>query len=571
MAEIQPIVPPPENALPLNASVTRNFPRARLEDLSGGARFSAIDRAHSYFRGTQDDHKRYSWDGYFMGYGIKAAVRPGWYVPFADRKPSTTIPLAKVIVGRLTSMLFGDQNRPTIQVEGDEDAEAYVRAIAKGSRIFQKFVEARNLGGACGAVAVSYGIVATKPRVEVHCLKHVRVLTWRDRAEHIPEAVLKAYRYAEEVFDEEAKRYRTKLFWYARYWDAEYEYVWERIPDDQVKDDPVWFRNHAPDRGVKHGDGTACPVVWIQNIPCSEDPDGESDYDNQHDNLDSLNRLQSSTSAGTLKNTDPTLVIKTAKTATAVKKGSETSIWAEGGADYLTLPGDAMRAATEEKAELRASILDACQVVIPSAEKLSGAAQSAAAIRLLYAPMTAKCDVLREQYGDMGIARVLEGLLLMCKAALARGEDIELPARMESDVDDETGEAEVGESENVPGEREDVSLTWPTYFPPTWTEKGEAVTAAQKANGGKPVISHRSSVEAVAQLFGVDDTDAELAAIEGDAEAALERQASEMEMYAAFDTGESKPGAEGGKGGPASPKPPKPPMTNQKPKPKPPK
>jgi hypothetical protein len=483
--------------------------------------------------GTQDDHKQYDWDGYFTGYGIKASIKPGWYVPFSMRRPATTIHLAKEIVGRLTSMLLGSQNQPAIQIDGDEDAEAYVRAIAKASRLFQKFVEARNLGGSCGGVVVSYGLVDAQPRIEVHSIKHCRVLAWKDRAEVIPEAVIKAYRFVDEVFQAETGRYEEKLFWYARYWDSRYEYVWERISDDEVKEDPLWFRHVHPDRGVEH-QGGGCPVVWIQNVPCSSDPDGESDYDGELDNLDTLNRMQSATAKGTLANSEPTLVVRSSRKAQAVRKGTGTSIWSEGGADYLTLPGDAMQAAIAERNELRTSILSACQVVIPSAEKLSGAAQSAAAIRLLYAPMTARCDVLREQYGEMGIVRVLEGLLGACKSALARGETVDLPARMGADGD---GRSEIP---HVPGERESISLTWPPYFPPTWGEKNEAAQAVQKANGGKAIISQRTAVTATAQLWGVEDPDLELDAIRTEADEALERQAAELGMFAEEDDDEDE-------------------------------
>lgn len=556
-SNIQPIRPPPDNPLPLNASVTRNFPRARLSDLSGGPRFAGLDRYHAFLEGTQDDDKEYDWDGYFKGYGIEAAIKPGWYVPFSMRKPRATIPLAKDMVGRLTSMLLGDQNRPLVKVEGDEDAQEFVRAIVKASRLFQKFIEARMLGGSCGAVPASYGLVKGHPRIEIHNVKHCRVLAWKDRAEVIPSAVLKSYIYDHEVYSESDGKYKEEQFWYVRYWDEEWELVWEAIPDKAAKDRRDWWNVVPPDRSIKHG-AEECPVVWIQNIVNSQDPDGKSDYHGQLTNLDELNRLQSATSKGTLANADPTLVIKSRKAPAPVKKGSKDAIFSEGGAEYLTLNGDGMRAATEEKMGLRDSILGACGVVIPSAEKLSGAAQSAAAIRLLFAPMTARCDILREQYGEMGIVRVLAGLLKLCKAAyLTKPDSVILPPRLKPEVNEEEGESELQEVPHVPGEREDITLEWPTYFPPTWTEKKEAASTAKEANGGKPVISHKTAVRSVAQLFGVEDADAELAAIENDTAAALDQQAAEMKMLAEF-APEPQPGAppgkkQGGVGGPGTP------------------
>lgn len=516
-------------ALPLSEDAARTIPRATLDDLSGGERFRSLDRTHSYFLGTQDADKRYDWQGRFLGYGQKAAIQPGWYVPFADRRPDATVPLAKQVVSRLTSMIMGDQNRPVIQVDGDEDTEAYVKAIAKASRLFPAMMEARDLGGACGAVAISYAIVHGKPRVSVHNAKHTRVLRWADRAEVIPDAVLEAYEYLEEEFDYDSNRMVEHAFWYVRYWDSTHEFRWQKIRSKAVQDDPIWFHSVLPDAGVEHG-LECCPVVWVQNLPCSQQVDGFSDYEGQEVNLDMLNRQQSSSCQGTLRNTDPTLVVLSNKAPHTVKKGSENSIWAEGGAKYLTLPGDAMAAALEQKRELRQDVLDACQVVIPSVEKLSAQGLSGAAIRLLYAPMTSKCDVLRTQYGEMGIVRVLEGLLGACRILEDRGEMVILPPKKLSE-EEEDGTATTLLEDQAPGEGENVSLIWPTYFPPTWAEISSAVDATQKVSGGKSLVSRRTAIQSIAQFFGIEDVDAELAAMDREADEALERQAAELALF----------------------------------------
>lgn len=548
------------------------IPLVALTDVTDGPRFAVLDEYESHFRLTQDDNKLYDWDGYFRGYGVMAAIKPGWYVPLSMRKPSTMLPLAKFIVGRLTAMTFGVDNEPTLTVEGDEDAESYVRALAQCSKLFVRAIEARNLGGACGAVAVSYSFVEGKPRVELHNPKHCRVLTWTDRAELVVGSFLKTYCYVEEELDEKTKRPVQKRYFYARYIDETRDLVWTKIPEEQARQ-PNWSTLVTPDREATVVGGV-CPVVWIQNQPHTsgaEPPrapyDGPSDYEGLCEDLDQAHRLKSAATKGTVANVDPTLVIKDAKSANqgSVRKGSGSAIYSPGGAQYLTLGGDSMEAAEQRLKGLRADVLDAASVVAPPTEDLASAAKSAAALRILFAPMTAVCSLLRAQYGE-GLERVLVGLLKMARA-IGDPQQIDLPRKFERleapevEEGEEKPEPEIVEIKLVPGESEQVRLLWPPFFSPTWTDKREAVTAAKEASGGKAVISHRTAVQAVGQLFGVEDPQSELDAIEEDSDRGLDR---EIQALAATngpdplapdeDDGEEGPGARAD-GGPGTKKP----------------
>ena len=55
---------------------------------------------------------------------------------------------------------------------------------------------------------------------------------------------------------------------------------------------------------------------------------------------------------------------------------------------------------------------------------------------------------------------------------------------------------------------------WGRYFHPTAQDIGQTVDAARKANGDRPVLSLRRSLQLVAPVAGIDDLDAELAAID---------------------------------------------------------
>lgn len=539
-------------------------PSVALTDVTDGPRYGAIDVYHRHFLLTQDDGCLFDWDGYIRGYGPRTVVAPGWYVPLAQRRPLVFLPLSQFIVGRLTAMTLGVDNEPTITVAGDEDAEALARALAKSCRLFAQAIEARDLGGACGSVVLSYGFVEGEPRVEIHNAKDCRVLTWADRAELVVGSFLKTYAYTEEVIDERTGRFVDRRFFYARFIDGDRDLVWERIPE-HIARDPKWATLSKPDREAPVLGGV-CPVVWIQNRPQTAGAahprapyDGPSDYEGLCDDLATAHRLKSATVKGTIANVDPTLVVKTEQKQNtgSVRKGSGAAIYSPGGAEYLSLPGDAMTAAKETLRECRADILDAAGVVAPSNEEIASAAKSAAALRILFAPMTAVCSLLRVSYGK-GLEQVLRGLLRLAREIGV--ESLSLPVEYER-LEGDDG-AEMIAIKLTPGSSDDVRLVWPPFFSPTWTDKQLAVTAAKEASGGKPVISHRTAVQAVAQLFGVEDPDEELEHIEEDSDRALDREVQALTMGQGADPGdpgdddgEEGPGARGPAGGPGTTKP----------------
>ena len=152
----------------------------------------------------------------------------------------------------------------------------------------------------------------------------------------------------------------------------------------------------------------------------------------------------------------------------------------------------------------------------------------------------ARVDELRGTYGD-GACKLLKGLLRQARA-LPEGAVVLRPVA-EAEAAQEPGDVEKKLVTPVLGKGEDVTLVWPTYFSPTWPDKQAAVTAVQTASGGKPLISQKTALRSVADLFGVEDVDAELAAVEEDAEAAMDREVESMERMTQV-SGKGAPGNE---------------------------
>ena len=514
------------------------IPEAPLRSLFEDERFRELDRQESYFRATQDKGLRYNWDGQ-IDVGSEATIRPGWVVPYQQRRPSSRFDLAKLIVARLTSMVFGQDRFPEIRIEGDPEAEDYAQALAKEARLAVKMAEARDLGGATGTAVMSFGFREGKPRIQVHNAKHCVPLAWADFDERRPSVVMKAYSSPRQVFDTTENRTKRKDFWTVHLWTQTVEIIWRNMPD-AIATLPNWQNLWPADSVVNHAFGF-CPVYWIQNRPCSEEVDGEGDYEGQESTFDQVNRLLSATTRGTIANVDPTLVVKMdpSQNTGEVFKGSNNAIFSTGGAEYLELKGTAVQTAERQLERLRQYCLDVAGVVMTDPEKLAGAAQSARALEILYQPMLATCDKLREQYGEHGIKKLLLAMLQVARmyqdavpAILTDGTVVKaqvmLPPRVETSVDDATGEETVTITPRTPGTSENISLNWRPYFPATWKDIVDATAGMKVANGGRATVSQRTSVAAIAPLVGIDNVDAELARIR---EEEAEAQQAQMDAF----------------------------------------
>jgi hypothetical protein len=536
------------------------IPRAPLRNLAEDDRFRRLDKLESYARGLQDRGKPYNWDGHILGYGDAAPIKPGWYVAHAQRQPAARYDVAKLIVGRLTSMVFGQDRFPEIKIEGDPDAEDYARTLATEARLKVKMTEARNLGGSEGTACLSFGFIRGAPRIKVHNAKHVTVLKWSDEEEQVAEVVFKAYSSPRVVYDEDLKRFTRRDFWEVTVWDTMTEQKWSQIPDAVAKT-PDW--QNWPSKTETHGYGF-CPFYWIQNKPESADFDGICDFEGLEGTFDEINQLNSATTRGTKANVDPTLVVKMDPAANngQVFKGGDNAIFSAGGAEYLELKGTAVQAAERQLSTLVNNSLNVAGVVLADPEKISGSAQSARALEIIFAPMLTNCDTFREQYGERGIKIILRDMLRVARAFAARPPIVDpitgatvipgviLPDKVTSSVDPATGAVTTTVTKRVPGTSEQIVLNWRPYFPATWQDINQAATAMKTANGGKPALSQRSSVQAIAPLVGVEDVDAEMAQIEDeaekDAEAAKDMMMGQASIEAAFaepkdKAGEAKP------------------------------
>lgn len=497
-------------------------------------RVKQLQYNRSFFACVQHDAKPWDYNGAasgtgpsWMRAGMQSAMAPTMFIPHALRRPSAPIRLLRTVVKRYTAMLFGKHRWPNFKVPGDSQSTDFVNALVKAEKLHAVMSRARNIGGSTGTVGLSWRFFEGKPRVLAHNPCFLDVHAWADREACIPSHVTQCYPIVRQEYDPKTKKTGLIPYWFRRDWTEHADVVFYPVRADAKG--VFWQVNE--EESVEHGDGF-CHFVWIQNAPPDDDDsiDGMPDYHGVDESSLTLDVLNSVNVTGTLKNLDPTLVLKVEqKRINSVRKGSDNALLVgeSGGASYLELPGQAATAGATLVASQRKFILETCECVIPDPDELTAAGMSSVAIQELYSPMTSQTDVLRVSYGT-GIERLIEQQVASYrrtvdtrdpetgeKADLVEvgedGEEIQIehvldlpPKVVEEEGEDGTRSISLEPVSLGPSERVDVELEWPPYFEQSANEVQAEAGAMVAANGGKPVMSQQTAVERFARAIGID-------------------------------------------------------------------
>lgn len=552
-----------------------------------------LDRFQQYFDCTQHDHKKYDFDGRpCASASSRVNIASATFevsngnVPMRNRRPCKPVRLGRTIVNSFTSLLFGEERWPDFVVKDDEEAQDYATAIDEDANLAIRLTEGRNVGGSQGSVGFSWRIQNAHPRVSVHNPKHIHIHAWIDRDELLPSYVIECSRSYEDLWDPKKKAVTRQWFWNRKDWTPVADVVYVKQPY-QAGSDPEWLIDE--DASGIHNDGF-CHFEWVQNLPDSENVDGEPDYEGQLESLDSLDETSSVLARGTRVNLDPTLVLKMDPLHVGkmgIKKGSDNALLVglQGDAKYLELAGTAVTAGLELMKASKADILEACECIIPNPDDVAAGAVSGVAMTLVYRPMIAKTGILRKQYGR-AITRIVKAILTKARQ-LAQVEEVSttvpmldmmgqqmldpmtneplwteqisqivyalsLPDRIEENsspiVDPMTGQ-DTGEMEIVftsvprqPGTSNNLDLTWGEFFPLTPDDQTKIVTLASLATAGKAVMSKETAIEIVATAFGRDPI-----AEKKRVELGAKQQMAEQRAMVAAGIGGPMPGEGGGK------------------------
>lgn len=546
----------PNNAMSFSAfgADKDTFGGLGARSLLDGDRYRDLERKQSFYECTQHDAKAWDFDGRPISprsmQPLLGAER-SWWVPLKMRRPSMTYRLGKIIVDSFTNLLFGENRFPKIEVSGDEQTEDLLQTIVRVGKLPLKMIQARSMGGSTGTVGLSWCFREGKPRFEVHDAKNLFVHKWRDRLELIPEHVSEVYLFSKIKWD--GRQFNRQWYWFRRDWMPEADIVFEDVPFDNNPDSVISWKVDM-EKSNFHGDG-CCHLEWIQNLP-SDEMDGIPDYEGLYEAFDTIDLLSSVISKGAILNLDPTVKLKVDADLVnrlGVSKGSENAlvVGKDGDADYLELGGSSIDAGLKLLDQMRRSTLETAQCIVPDPHEVAAQGVSSVAVKTMFAPMLAKADVLREQYGS-AIERLLTNMVNVLKEKLTAevsvvdeetGQEspaeffLDLPMKVEEQpvidpvTNEDTGETRAAKIPRGIGPGGEIQLAWPPYFPPTPDDQGKIATALQTMTGGKAVLSQETAVEQAARAYGKDPTE-EWKKVQGQNKADAEAQASMFDTAA---------------------------------------
>ena len=485
--------------------------------------------------------------------------RPSFWdgsVPLRERAPAIQSMLPRTVGRRLVALVLGDRTFPSVTVEresfgvtlsGDEAEalSALAQDIIVRGKLRQRMRALMESGLKSGSACAIVSILAGRPHVAIEPAKHCYPTL--DDAGRVTRLVV-TYKTPHGAPGEFA--------WYRREIGDGRDRVYALQPCDP---------RHPPDWTTANVERETSipfvPVVWVRNVADAEDDsrgvDGHALIEGLEAEVFGLDMEISQLWRNALYNGDPQMVqvgVSGTATPAVAPQGrlADAAEWARGWMDRITgssgpaakkgpgqiwkMPqgGDAkmlestgagaqiIRGAIEE---IRRVITDALGVVIADPQVLGRGDLSAKALEIMLGPMLDTASVLRVEYGA-ALLSILDTVMRLCADPVI-GRGVYLPtlraaapvlARLYAAREDETS-AWLGAP---------LALRWPDMIEPSWSDVTAAVDAAQKATGGRPVLSQRAALRLIAPVVGVEDLDAEAADVSREAGADAETMRETM-------------------------------------------
>lgn len=525
----------------VSAAIATFLSLAKKDKLDVTLRAVVMRRREAYWKGEQYADRQLDVNGYRKGspgvYG-SAARTPAW----SERDPGACWNIKGEVVSELTDWTLGGDSWCRLVVEDDLAAEDWLTTIAQQTNLGDVVAQARDYGGAMGTAVVSFKVKDGEYMLEAHNPRLCWPLAWRDADRHRPASVAMVYR-GDNVLAETA----DDLPMLARVWTEQDETLYRRdkAPDGD-KERWVW----AEVERVAHNFGF-CPVVWHPQNSLDGSHDGCPDGEGTEGLIDEANELAAAAGCTTKRNADDTLVVQEdpALNPGAIRKGGFNTIFARGGAAYLSQEGDSARIC-EELAEKRAQRVYRLSGVVMVDLDTLGKATTGEALKRLFQRTLKTAGALRRDYAKGLIVPLAQMLLQSARKLRGRGLTLVVPPKVKRDG---ALEATV-ESARDPGKSSFVSCAWPETFPPTLDDLQKLVTSARAGAGDKQVLSRKTAVTWIAgSPIPVSNVDQELKEIEADEEAAAEKAAATLGLGAepegkAGPVGDKDEGSEDDKG-----------------------
>ena len=419
----------------------------------------------------------------------------GEYIKLRDRRPSVRHNLCKLAVRKSSAMLFSNAHFPQI-VHPDEQTQEALRQLAQDVGLGLTMAQAAHVGSV-GSVCLWLRILAGRVYVDVLPTKYLtpeydaqqpdRLVSVTERRK-LKGSQLQAMGYVIPATDLGA------MHWWQRVWNESAEEWYAPQKLDQADKPPKLDKGKT----IQHGLGFV-PLVWIRNLPSQDPIDGAPTFDDESiETQIELEYLLSQAGRALKYASDPMLLIKEPAVdadGSFVRSASNAMVVGkDGDAKLVEINGTATDAVLGYTQVLVRTAREQLQLPNIDPDKLS-AAQSGRALELLMDSLIQLCDQLRTTYGTEGLQRLLQMIVSV-------GSRSQLMKK-----DDETSYGELKKGQ--------VTLVWPRWFAPTSQELGD-IAGTLRTNTDASHLSNETAARIVAELYDIEDVEAELARIKAD-------------------------------------------------------
>lgn len=518
------------------------------------ARQRRLEWLWSFYRCRAYDGRATAWDGSRARDPVEhevvaqtGSIPPNWNdlggamteVPLQFRRPLVSTHLVRVIVNKFTGLLFSAARAPTVRVLDDPITQEWVNGMLADTRYWHRWKFARAFGGSMGAVGMGFRFVRGLPVLETHDPRW-SYPTWADRDTGELASFEKKYAYSREEADPDNPGSTLVIwYWYRRVIDRSTDTVWQDVPA-VAEGEPPWARIR-PTSTRRHDYGFV-PVVWVQNMESEEDVDGQTDVEGVHQNQQEMDRLMSQATHGTIKNCDPTPVVKTGgdeeegqqpfNRGEPLRKGSDYGIELERGGDakYLEMTGSGTESALKLVDKIRAQSLELARCVVDT--NFDGPARTEKETETNYSSMIEAADELRVQYGDGAkrlIRMILDATRMKAARTELRGEEVVREVvELTPAVVREPGGA-MSTVRREPGEGVVLELAWPPYRSYSLGDLEAAVEAVTKASVGG-IIDRATGTRFVGPYMRMEDPEAVVRAADAERDETLKQERDELAL-----------------------------------------
>lgn len=419
----------------------------------------------------------------------------GEYIPIAKRAPSVQSGILATVVNDSVSFLFSDGRFPEIVTDEtgtEKPAADTVASIIKDTKLNAVMLEAARTGSV-GSVCVWVRVLKARLFFETLNTKYLTP-TFDPNAPDTLAKVREQYKttgaalrdLGYEIPDDSLK---TK-YWFTREWDSTAETWFLPRKVGEQGGDVI-----DTTRTVKHSLGFV-PMIWILNLPGGNKIDGRCTFKPAIETAIEADYQLSQAGRGLKYSSSPTLAITTDGEAPQNKAVGDTLIIpADGKAELLEIEGGAAKAALEFAQGLRELALESVGGSRADANKLS-AATSGRAMEMMNQSLIWLADKLRISYGEGALLKLLKMLAKISRQVSLKDSD-------------------GGPLGKIP-EGVKLSLKWPAWYAPTSDDRNADATALTTLVAGG-IMSAETATGAIAGEYDIEDLDAELAKIKGEA------------------------------------------------------